>query len=279
MRFCSPRFVAAVGIFVFGLCLPAASEEVCPIDLETGLPFTTSIADYLSRPEFESIKQDAASGDPAALYDLAELHLSGHAGICENEETAEGLMLRSAEAGYAPAQEQLGRRLSSRDEAAAERWLMKSAEQGRVSSMLRLGNMMAARAGESETSPWHARAFEWYSKAAAAGDAEGQLEAASHYLNGLGVVQDFEAGVALMRRSANGDQPLSRYVMCVATESMPGTKALIEDTEAYMWCIIAGAEGFFDVTDRRNELLAELTPQQVLESQRRAREWKPRSIN
>jgi hypothetical protein len=49
--------------------------------------------------------------------------------------------------------------------------------------------------------------------------------------------------------------------------------------QAYFWCNLAASliGGFFPVEKTRDELEESMTPEQILEAQRLARDWKPKN--
>ena len=76
-------------------------------------------------------------------------------------------------------------------------------------------------------------------EAAEQGDAEAQFNIGVMYDNGRGVPQD--------------------------------------DAQAHMWFNLAGARGHEKAREARDAVRARMTPEQVAEAQRLAREWKPRN--
>ena len=78
-------------------------------------------------------------------------------------------------------------------------------------------------------------AMRWYTKAAAQGDAGAQTNLGGMYSNGDGVTKDY--------------------------------------VHAYKWYSIAAANGYDDAATNRDNLAREMTPDQMAEGQRLAREW------
>ena len=85
----------------------------------------------------------------------------------------------------------------------------------------------------------YAEAVKWYRRAAAQGSASGQWLLASMYEVGSGVPQDY--------------------------------------VQAYMWCNLSAAQGFQLAKYRRAELEKVMTPAQIAEAQKLAREWRAES--
>jgi TPR repeat protein len=83
----------------------------------------------------------------------------------------------------------------------------------------------------------YAEAMKWFRKAADQGWARAQANLGDMYAQGLGAAQD--------------------------------------KSVALMWLNLAVAQGFKDATSARDKLAANMTPDQIAEAQRLAREWKP----
>ena len=123
------------------------------------------------------------------------------------------------------------------DYAEAVKWYRKAAEQGMAQAQHSLSYMYDKGQGVPQD---YAEAVKWYRKAAAQGDAPAQNNLGFMYYNGLGVPQDY--------------------------------------VQAHMWYNLA-ASRFPPGTDRatavenRDNVSAKMTPAQIAEAQRLAREW------
>ena len=84
----------------------------------------------------------------------------------------------------------------------------------------------------------YTEAAKWYRKAAELGDVEAQLYVGRMYANGQGVPQDYAL--------------------------------------AHMWFNLAASRGEPGASEARDTLAKHMTPDQVAEAQRFAREWKPK---
>jgi TPR repeat protein len=113
------------------------------------------------------------------------------------------------------------------------------------------------------------------------GDAEAQEALGTLYVMGDGVVQDYVEAVKWFREAAEqgfaeAQDDLAR--MYVQGQGVP--KNLVQ---AHMWFNLAAARrrpGPADINvdaAARDNLAAEMTPEQIAEAQRLAREWKPKS--
>jgi TPR repeat protein len=115
-------------------------------------------------------------------------------------------------------------------------WYTKSAKQGNTEAQSNLGFMYITGRGVPQDDQ---KAGQWYTKAAEQGDALAQLNLGTLYQNGRGVPQDY--------------------------------------VKAHMWFNLSAAIGGDDLFDKasegREEVASKMTPQQIAEAQRLAREW------
>ena len=164
-----------------------------------------------------------------------------------NYNSALALARPLADAGDARAQSLVGQlyyrgRGVNRDDYQAANWFRRAAEQGEAAAQLYLGNMYAEGQGVPQDS---AEAATWYRRAADQGFAQAQYNLGLWYANGEGGEQD--------------------------------------NVTAHIWFNLAAAR--FPTTDARNRDLAvhnrdviasRMTPAQLAEAQRLAREWRPK---
>lgn len=128
----------------------------------------------------------------------------------------------------------------SRDVAEAAKWYRLAAEQGHVAAQTSLGNLYAKGDGMPQD---FVEADKWYRLAAELGHAEAQYNLGVMYGVGQGVPQDYVLG--------------------------------------YMWINLAASRAtgldqkYF--TKGRDAVLSSMTPDQISEAQRLAREWKPKT--
>ena len=134
-----------------------------------------------------------------------------------------------------------GRMGAPKDYMTAARWLQRAAEQDHLVAQFFLGLLYDTGQGVPQD---HAIAAQWYQRAADQGYAEAQLNLGALYNAGRGIPQDY--------------------------------------VTAHMWLNLAAAQRTSPLTDaaatarrRRDLLAARMTPEQIAEAQRRAREWTP----
>jgi uncharacterized protein len=184
----------------------------------------------------------AEHGDPRAQRSLAfEYEGSG------NLVAAAMWLQRAAEQGDGQAQWHLGARYEGgrgvrQDYTEAARWYRKAAEQGFELAYANLGQMYYEGRGVTQD---YAEALKWFSRAADLGDADGQYFLGWMYFNGQGVSPDY--------------------------------------VQAYTWLNLAAAHVIVleekerdDYVHKRDMVASKMTPAQIAESQRLAREWKPK---
>ncbi len=151
-------------------------------------------------------------------------------------------LLRRANAGDADAQYSLGRMYdpgtgSAKDFAQAVAWYRKAALQGNAGAQDSLGYMYASGRGVAQDD---VQAAAWFRKAADQGDARAQYNLGWMYSTGKGVLKDFVEAHKWRNRAA--------------------AHASAENQKAW--------------ADTRDRLEKAMTPQQVAEAQKLAREWR-----
>jgi uncharacterized protein len=138
--------------------------------------------------------------------------------------------------------------------------------------MYRLGQGVARNAGE---------AMKWYRLAAAQGDPRAQFSIGDMYDEGEGVAQNFGEAMKWYRLAAAKGEPRAQFALGLMYSQGAGVPQ--DHTHAHMWFSLA-AEQFSPSASReargraaRNRDLAarKMTPAQIAESYRLAREWKP----
>jgi uncharacterized protein len=119
----------------------------------------------------------------------------------------------------------------------------------------------------------------WYRKAAEQGHAEAQYSLGSIYQNGYGVPEDFSAAASWYRRAAEQGDPDGQYMLGGAYQS--GIGVLQDYVQAHKWLLLAVSR--FAATDneklgealkKRDALAGKMTPAQIAEAEKLAREWK-----
>jgi TPR repeat protein len=133
-------------------------------------------------------------------------------------------------------------------------------------------------AGQKGVSKDYSQAAMWLRKADDQGNADAQDMLAGMYYHGAGVAQDYVQAVALYRKAAEQEDALAQTAL--GTLYHDGTGVPQDDVQSYMWFNLAAicaddAATRHAASQFRDELAARMTPDQIAEAQRLAREWKP----
>jgi S1-C subfamily serine protease len=194
-----------------------------------------------------------------------------------------------------------------RDVDEAYRWFSAAADANHADAAFWLG--MMHRLGESV--PKNAeQAIEFWQRAAAAGSVAAQAALAQSLLAGDGTEKDAAAAVRLARPAAQKGNALAQAVLAQAylrgegglPRSLPqfvhwsqmaanqgnrlsmevlavsfhtGTGVPQDYVRAHMWANLAASRGSARAAKLRDELAAKMTPDQIAEAQKAARQWHP----
>ena len=143
------------------------------------------------------------------------------------------------------------------------------AEQGNALAQNSLGGKYATGQGVSQD---YQEAVMWYRRAAEQGLAVAQFNLGNRYAKGQGVSQDYQEAAKWYRLAAEQGEASAQSTLGM----MYGTgKGVPQDyLLAHMWVNMAAAQGN-EAGSKGVKILEELmTPQQLAEAQRLAREWK-----
>jgi uncharacterized protein len=197
--------------------------------------------------------------------------------------TAFRLMKPLADKGNANAQTNLGFMYFSgqgipKNYAEAVKWYRRSAEQGHATAQFNLGLMYANGQGVPQD---YAEAMKWYQKAAQQGYADAQSNIGFMYDHGRGVPQDYAEAVKWYRRAAEQGYATAQFnlgVMYKAGKGVPQNYVL-----AHLWFNLAAwrfpeskRKDREDAETLRDLVALKMTPTQIAEAQRLAREWRPK---
>ena len=147
-----------------------------------------------------------------------------------------------------------------------------SADQGDAAAQFNLGIRYATGEGVAQD---YVEAVAWMRKAADQGDAGAQYNLAVSYVNGLGVPQDFTQAVAWYRKAADQGYADAQYNL--GSMYSRGAGLPQDYVEAHKWRNLAASRVTGDEQKRyaepRDALAKLITPAQLAEAQRLAREW------
>jgi hypothetical protein len=155
--------------------------------------------------------------------------------------------------------------------------LLKLAGQGDPEAQVNLGTLYDGGLGVPQD---EAEAVKWYRRAADKGDSDGQVSLGWSLIFGKSNLQDEAEAIELFRKAA--DHGNVDAMSSLGTLYADGWCVAQDYVQAHMWYNLAasGPSSLFEMdkkelAKRRDELAAKMTPQQVAEAQRLAREWKP----
>ena len=159
----------------------------------------------------------------------------------------------------------------SGDYATALRVWRPLAEHGHVKAQHNIGSMYLGGEGVPKD---YAEAERWTRKAAEQGRAIAQYNLGWMYLNGLGVPRDYAKAAKWYRMAAEQKEPealISLGLMYARGDGVPQVA-----TEAQMWFSLVPPQGPKRAAEFRDNFAKRLTPAQLAEAQRLAREWRPK---
>ena len=144
---------------------------------------------------------------------------------------------------------------------------------------LSLGNPVAADQFADATAAYnsgdYATALKLIRPLAERGDAAAQGNLGTLYVLGKGVPQDFAQAVKWFRKAAdkgNAHAQAKLGVTYAKGEGVPRNYVL-----AHMWWSLAAAAGDKEAAQARDFVAAKMTPEQIAEARKLAREWKPKT--
>jgi TPR repeat protein len=127
--------------------------------------------------------------------------------------------------------------------------------------------------GEGVAKDYH-ESEKWYRRAAERGHVYAQVKLGTQYLQGNGVPQDYAEALKWLRLAADQGNPLAQAKL---GEMYLDGKGVPQDyVLAHMWFTLAAAKGQQDAASLRDALAKRMTPAQIAEAQKLAREWTPK---
>ncbi len=117
----------------------------------------------------------------------------------------------------------------------------------------------------------YATALPIFRQLADQGHAKAQYKLGAMYERGNGVAQDYGAAVRWFRKAANQSNARAQYDLGVMYNTGKGVPQ--DYVQAHMWFNLAAAMGQKFARETRDLLAKKMTPSQIAEAQRLAREW------
>ena len=145
------------------------------------------------------------------------------------------------------------------------------AEAGDAESQVELGRRYDKGEGVVKD---HAEAAKWYRKAAEQNYAKAQYNLGVCYEQGKGVAKDPVEKAKWLRQAAEQNYATAQYNLGICLYN--GNGVAKDWVEAYKWWLLAAKQGDEDAKENMTVLESKLTPEQIAEGQKRARDFKPR---
>jgi TonB family protein len=161
------------------------------------------------------------------------------------------------------------------DQKQAVDFMRQAAAKGEPQAMFLLGRAYADGGGVLQD---HAQAADWYRKAGDLGNADAHVMLGAMFASGTGVARDSVQAVRLFRLAAEKNHALAQHNLGVMLSEGRGVAADL--VEAHMWANLAASHASADqqmmFADSRDRIAKAMTPDQIAEAQRRARDWMDR---
>jgi hypothetical protein len=191
--------------------------------------------------------------------------------------TAMRLLRPLADQGVAKAQGMVGAIYEKgagvpQDYAAAMSWYRRAADQGHALAQTSVGAMYALGEGVPQD---YGEAIKWFRKAADQGEPHAEMKLGAAYELGSGVPQDSAAAARWFRKAADQGNAKSQRILGAMYADGRGVPQ--DYVAAHMWFNLAAAGGDKDATEFRDRVANLMTPAQIAEAQKLAREWEPLS--
>jgi TPR repeat protein len=121
--------------------------------------------------------------------------------------------------------------------------------------------------------PNNAEAIRWLRLAADQGLAHAQYKLGFQYAQDQGVPQNYAEALKWTRLAAEQGLAEAEYNLGVAYKNGEGVPQ--DYVRAHMWFNVSAAQGTKEAVIERDRLALRMTPAQIGDAQRLAREWKP----
>jgi len=120
----------------------------------------------------------------------------------------------------------------------------------------------------------YATAVRLFRLAADQGDAIAQQYLGVMYIDGEGVPQNYAEAFKWYRLAA--DQSIANAQLCLGSMYATGKGVPQDYVRAHMWFNLSAAQGNENAESARDNIAKRLTPAQIAEAQKLAREWQPK---
>jgi TPR repeat protein len=222
----------------------------------------------------------AAAQGYAAAQSLLGLAYDVGRGVPQNYAEAEKWYRLAAAQSDATAQSLLGLMYDEghgvpRNYAEAVKWYHLAAAQGNANGEYSLGRMYDLGQGVPKN---YAEAVKWYHLAAAQGNALAQTNLGMMYYLGQEIPQNYTEAVKWLRLAAAQGETRAQFSLGLAYDFGRGVPQ--DYVQAHMWSNLCAANAVDPqvrnaAVHLRDDLASQMTPTQLADAQKLAREWKP----
>lgn len=191
----------------------------------------------------DSYLKAAKQGSSAAAYRIGVIYAEGKGSFSKRPEVAVSWFMRSADKGYAPAQNALGFLSEEgtgvkQDHEEAVKWFQKAANQGDAVGQVNLARKYVSSIGVEKD---EAKAFSLMLKAAEQNDSVGQFSVAYMLATGQGTPPDPKAAIPWLRKSADQGHADAQYAL--GLELLKGESIKKDDAQAWEWFMKGAKQG------------------------------------
>ena len=230
------------------------------------------ISKVIGADELKALKARAGQGDADAQLELG-LRFRDGSGVPKNIVEAVEWLRKAAEQENTWAQTSLAAIYESgvgieKNLPEAVKWERKAAEQGNPVAQIGFGLWFYQGTGVEQD---YVQSAKWFRKAADQDWAMAQHRLGMMYLDGKGVVKDSSEAVKWFRKAAEKGNEASQYMLGFVFYKGDGVPK--DYVQAYKWLSLAAAQGVEAATQGLQELEQQMTPEQIAEGQRLAREF------
>jgi TPR repeat protein len=148
-----------------------------------------------------------------------------------------------------------------------------AAEGGNAHAQFMVGALYQEGKGTTQN---YKEAARWYGLGAAQGDAAAMVNLGALYSQGLGVAQNYALGIKWVRTAAEQGHPLGQFKL--GASYVMGKGSLENFVLAHMWLNLSSAGGNKEASTFRDVLSKQMTPQQIAEAQKLAKECLARNF-
>lgn len=228
----------------------------------------------------EPLKALALQGNAYAQLYLGHMFSQGKGVEQDNKEALTWYMMADTQGGLADAQYRLGVICEvgemgvSQNFQVAAKWYRHAAEQGFALAQFKLGDLHDFGRGVPQD---YEEAVRWYRLAAEQGLALAQFNLGCMYEEGKGVSQNLQEAVKWHRLAAEQGHASAQFMLGVKYRF--GAGVLQDYVQAHIWANLAAAnqnansEGQNTAIELRDAVACEMTPDQIAEAQKLAREY------